>query len=87
MVSCPNRGTSEKWKLGLENGTSAVTSEEENLLISLVPATSTFALMTPPWAGSMLSTPFPFLSVGEQFMIWGMVRERGKVNLSGERYG
>lgn len=46
MVGRLNRVISEKWKLGLENGTSVVTSEKKNELISLVPATSTFTLMT-----------------------------------------
>lgn len=58
--SCPKR-VSAKWKLGLENGTSVVTFEEKNYLMSPVPDPSTFTRMAPPWAGRMLSPPCPFL--------------------------
>lgn len=45
--AAPERRDSEKWSLGLENMTSAVASEEEHYLISLVLAPST-TLMDPP---------------------------------------
>lgn len=68
--------SSEKWKLGLEKGTSVVTYEEE-ISFSLW-----FCLHSvgPQWAGRMLSSLCPFRQVGELFKIWEMVGEKEKVN-------